>query len=289
MNSFFKPNHPRLDSFLKASKLHAKILNKEWGAHEPNTETKWHNEDDENAFEFGGTGKQIRTSHLTQDYDWSKHPFTYKWNSLGLRGPEPDCNAPKRMLVIGSSLTIGQGIPLEGTFIDIATKELGYDYINLSEYYILTDSIKSAIEISKEYRPDLVIISSTRHLFSSEFVLRHLFQMISNQMKREEIAPVLWEVFVAEAKKQVFMFEQAIIGACNNNTKILWFSTTEESARKYKLGEMITEESIYEFSTGKHIAFGKDYITDLGRDNKHPGIKSNIKIAELLVNTIKDL
>ena len=113
--------------------------------------------------------------------------------------------------------------------------------------------------------------------------------MISNQMKREEIAPVLWEVFVAEAKKQVFMFEQAIIGACNNNTKILWFSTTEESARKYKLGEMITEESIYEFSTGKHIAFGKDYITDLGRDNKHPGIKSNIKIAELLVNTIKDL
>lgn len=278
-----------MNSFLKASELHAKILNKHWGPHEPNTETKWHNEDNEHTFEFGGIGKQIRTNHLTQDYDWNKHPFTYKWNSLGLRGPEPDYNAPKKILVIGSSLTIGQGLPVEDTFIDITAKELGYDYINLSEFYILTDSIQQAIKISKEYKPDLVIVSSTRHLFSSEFALRHLFHMMGDDIKRGELAPMLWEVFVAEAKKQVFMFEQAILGACNNNTKMLWFSTTESSTRKYKLGEMITEESVYEFSTGKHVTFGKDYLTDLGRDNKHPGIKSNIKIAELLVNTIKGL
>ena len=278
-----------MSSFIKATKLHAKILNKQWGPHEPNTETKWHNEDNEESFKEGGKGTQIRTNHLTQDYDWSKHPFTYKWNSLGLRGPEPDYNASKKMLVIGSSLTIGQGLPLENMFIHIAAKELGYDYINLSEFYILTDSIQQATKIAKEYKPDLVIVSTTRHLFSSEFVLRHLLHMFHQKNDRKEITPLLWEVFVEEAKKQVFMFEQAILANCKEDTKMLWFGNTESKERQWKLGEMITEESVYEFTSGKHVTFGPEYIIDLARDNKHPGINTNIKIAELLVNTIKEL
>jgi hypothetical protein len=278
-----------LNSFLRASQLHATILNKKWGVQEPNSESNWHNEDTEQSFKEGGKGTQIRTSHLTQDYDWSKHPFTYKWNSLGLRGPDPDYNATKKILVIGSSLTIGQGVPVENCFIDLTAKELGYDYINLSEFYVLTDSIQQATKIAKEYKPDIVIVSTTRHLFSSEFILRHLFPLLDNSDKKE-IAPLLWEVFVAEAKKQVFMFEQAILGNCKEDTKMLWFGNTESSGRKWKFGEMITEESVYEFSAGKHVTFDIDeYIVDLGRDNKHPGIQSNIRIKELLVNTIKGL
>ena len=86
------------------------------------------------------------------------------------------------------------------------------------------------------------------------------------------------------------MFEQAILGNCKEDTKMLWFGNTESSERKWKFGEMITEESIYEFSAGKHVTFDIDeYVVDLGRDNKHPGIQSNIRIKELLVNTIKGL
>lgn len=278
-----------MSSFLKATQTHANILKKDWTVHEPNSETIWHSDDNASAFEMQKNGTQIRTNHVVQDYDWTNHHFTYKWNNLGLRGPDPNYNADKRMLIIGSSLTIGQGVPVEDCFVDLTAKELGYDYINLSEFYVLTDGIKRAVELCKAYKPHLVVISNTRHLYSSEFILKNLFRSIKNEDKKD-IVNQLWGVFLSEAKKQIYMFEQAIIGACNDDTKLLWFGVTETNDRKMKLGELITQEDAYEYSTAKRVTFdSKEYVIDLGRDNKHPGLKSNINIKNLLVDTIRKL
>lgn len=278
-----------MDSFLRASQVHSSLLNKEWALHEPNTETLWHAEDNEESFVLGGTGKQIRSSHVKQDYDWKNHHFTYKWNNLGLRGPDPNYSAQKRMLMIGSSLSVGQGLPLEHTFTDILAKKLNYDYINLSDFYVMTDSIQRAVEISKEYKPNLVLICQTRHLFNSEMILRNLFKQIKNENKKE-IIDTLWDVFLSEAQKQVYMFEQALINNCAEDAKIVWFGPNETNERKSKLGEMITYSETFKYSIGHRAIFDyKNTVIDLARDNKHPGIKSNLLIANFLEETVNDL
>lgn len=121
-------------------------------------------------------------------------------NSYGLRGPEPDLdNRKKRILFLGSSNTLGWGVPEEETMTGILQKELsdkavvlnaGIGNYNAERYVSLFEKKLRAL------KPDVVVV----HYFirdaevlppgRNNFLLRHsqltvlFYHMIQQQMNR---------------------------------------------------------------------------------------------------------
>ena len=79
----------------------------------PNTVDKFYEKDKGGVFINNVEGTDIFTNHVTQTIDWNSVNFDYSWNSLGLRGPEPDYSKSNRILFAGGSLCLGTGIPVE--------------------------------------------------------------------------------------------------------------------------------------------------------------------------------
>ena len=100
-------------------------------------------------FELGCSGRDIFTNLPTQDYDWRGNNFTYDWNSFGWRGPEPDFYAKKKMLFAGGSMTLGTGVPVENSCVYLTAKQMGYDYMNMSDYDCLTELVEPLRTIGK--------------------------------------------------------------------------------------------------------------------------------------------
>ena len=288
-----------LDKVLTAHKLHAKTHNKGWVQNNPNTVSQYYNEDD-GTNKLGETAKHVRSSHLTQTYDWAKHTVEYAWNNLGLRGPNPNYSADKKILYIGNSSTIGQGVPVENSFAHIASTELGYDYINLSDFYVMTDCIYKATEICKEYNPNIIVMNNARFISGGDFGLanitylfgKNVFKQFKDREQVEELKLAFKDVLLEDAQKNLYMLEQTLYSLCSD-VKIIWFNNNPTSGRhnnKSGGSELFAHPEIYKLCSGQVEYYDyKQQVVDLARDNRHPGLQSHRNIANCLIEVLKNV
>ena len=288
-----------LNKVLTAHRLHADTHSKGWVQNQPNTETQWYNEDN-SIPSMGDTGSHLRSNHLQQTTDWEKYPFTYKWNSLALRGPEPNYSASKRMLFIGNSSTIGQGVAVEDSFAYITANKLGYDYINLSDFYVMTDCLYQAVDICKKYDPQIIVMNNARFIAGGDFGLanltylfgRKMFQKFEDREQAEQLKSAFKDMLLEDAQKSLFMLEQTLYNNCTN-AKIVWFNNSvTENRRNNKSGgsELFAHPDIYNLCSGSIKYYNyKEQVVDLARDNKHPGIQSHKNIAKCLMEVLENV
>ena len=288
-----------LDKVLTAHKLHAQTHAKGWVQNKPNTVSKFYNEDD-GTNTVGESGKHVRSNHMVQAYDWSKHDFDYVWNSLGLRGPEPNYSADKKILYIGNSSTIGQGVPVEDCFAHITSTVLGYDYINLSDFYVMTDCIYKATKICKEYNPDIIVMNNARFISGGDFGLANLtylfgknvFKQFKDREQVEQLKLAFKDVLLEDAQKNLYMLEQTLYNLCSD-VKIVWFNnshTTNRNNNKSGGSELFAHPDIYKLCSGKVEYYDyKKEVVDLARDNRHPGLQAHRNIENCLIKVLKDV
>lgn len=264
----------------KASSLFAKLRSRNWTQHKPNTTTEGHN-DDQPGQDFT-KGRHPKTRGIVSDYDWNAHPFKYHWNSLGLRGPEPNPNADRKILAIGNSLTLGSGVPLEDSYIYKTAKQLNADYINLSDNFVLTDIIKPAKEIIKWYQPNIIYLNETRFIDASSFVAWHMVKE-GNKLDNDDLK----DLIIDGMCNTINMFEDTLRYYAPN-AKVIWdITTSDKPLRKSFLGDVFDSKRVISSLTFPvHTFLNTDILLDLGRDGKHPGIKGNDWMSKRLVNII---
>ena len=270
-------------SLIKAHELHAQMHQKGWAQQKPNTETNTHSTDNLDNFELGGESKHFLSKGIIQTTDWLQQPFTYKWNSLGLRGPEPNLNASKKMLVIGNSLTLAQGVPENQGLVSLIANQLGYDYVNLSEFFVLTDCIEHLQEITKTYKPDLVLIFTGRFITGMDMMVSYSLKQL-DKFKEDAIRKNAVDVMGNTSSTIIEMFE-TVVKHCCPDAKCHWVVPSKENTRPR---DPYFAPGVWNKSTFNKIEYNlKELVFDLGRDNHHPGTQSHIRIKDYLCNFIK--
>lgn len=245
---------------------------------EPNSVLKYYSHDIPGSFEIGGKGKDPLTNHLVQDIDWpSKPKVEYKFNSLGLRGPEPDYNAKKKVLFIGGSIMHGVGVNEEDAFPHKFAKAIDASYINVSDTDTLTDLFNEIDLHMEEFKPDYLVIGDTR--FFDEF-------------------GYAWTLFWLQVKKDKTSEQRKIL---KNDLKPVLVERNKKVMELllYKLNNMYDIPSVFISSFRKDFAFtdlksygtkmfylDSSYMVDLARDNRHPGPKSHDKITLQILNLL---
>ncbi len=268
----------------KASNLFSKLRKRNWTQHKPNTITNGHNDDQPENFDFNKTGQHPRSAGTKHNYNWSEHPFQYHWNSLGLRGPEPDKHAKKKIVAIGNSLVLGSGVPVEDTFIHKVANYYNANYINLSDNFVLTDVIDSTKDILKWYHPDLIYISDFRFIDASTLIAWY----IRKEAKLDNFdESEMYQILVDSMCQTINMFED-MIRLYAPDTRVLWdIIHNDGGGRKKSLGDNFTNPKVIESLTfPHHIYTNKEILHDLGRDNKHPGIKGHQWMADRVIKII---
>jgi hypothetical protein len=237
---------------------------------EPNTTQNFYGKDNGSSFKLKEKGRDTFSSHVVQETNWNNISFNYTWNSLGLRGPEPNYSAKNKILFLGGSLCIGTGVPVENSFPDILAKMLDANYINMSD----CDSIADFIEPVKkfvDYDPQYVIISEPR------FVQSYGWALIDLYGKRDlEHTATYKKLFKRADDEFLLMFEAYLKNLFPNAKLILTYSM-----RKSFL-------TIPKFNYFSIIKFTKNDLVDLGRDNMHPGIRTHQIFAEKIYNQAID-
>lgn len=272
-----------MSQLLKAHELHAQMHEKGWAQQKPNTETDTHSTDDLDNFELGGVSKHFLTKGVMQTTDWLQSPFTYKWNSLGLRGPEPNPNANKKMLVIGNSLTLAQGIPEDKGFVSLLANELGYDYVNLSEFFVLTDCVEHLQRVTQTYKPDLVLIFTGRFITGMDMMISYSLKQL-DKFKEDTIRKNAIGVMGNTSGAIIEMFETVIEHHCPG-AKYHWVMPSKENIRPR---DPYFAPGVWDRSKFNKIEFNpKELVVDLGRDNHHPGTESHVRIKDHICNFIK--
>lgn len=270
-------------SLLKAHELHAQMHEKGWAQQKPNTETDTHSTDNLDNFELGGVSKHFLSKGVTQTTDWLKTPFTYKWNSLGLRGPEPNPSADRKMLVIGNSLTLAQGVPEECGMVRLLSDILGYDYVNLSEFFVLTDCIEQLTKITKTYKPSIVLIFTGRFISGMDMMTSYSLKQL-DKFKEETLRKNAVNVMGHTSGQIINMFETVVKYNCPD-AKYYWVMPSKENVRPR---DPYYAPGVWSQSNFQKIEMNlKELVVDLGRDNQHPGIESHKLIANHICNFIK--
>lgn len=236
---------------------------------EPLTSTKFYGKDQPGAFILQGKGQDIFTSHLTQTYDWDKHNFEYTWNSLGLRGPEPDYDASTKILLAGGSNSFGTGVPVEYSFPWLLAEKMQANYINISDVDCLSDLI-NPLEKFVDYNPDYVIINDTRFIQLYGWMMIDLYKI-----KDIENTQVYKEIFKSCDQMFLKTFE-CYVKVLFPNSQI-YFVYSKRRAWK---------DDVTQFKQITPILLDSELYVDIGRDNTHPGIESNINFAEKIYNSI---
>jgi hypothetical protein len=273
-----------MNHIFKASKLFSKLRNRSWIQHSPNSTTDGHN-DDQPGIE-GNVGIHPKSLGFKSDYDWSKHPYQYHWNSLGLRGPEPNPNATRKILAIGNSLVLGSGVPVEESFVYKTAKHFNADYINLSDNFVLTDVVDYTKDILEWYKPNIIYISDFRFIDVSSMLVWNLRKTYDiKDLTTGELLETLLESMI----KTVNMFEDTI-RLYAPNTKVIWdLNQIEGGGRTKNFSEIFTHPKIINALTFPYYTYtNKEILKDLGRDNKHPGIKGHEWMTQRLIKIIGD-
>lgn len=239
----------------------------------PNTSVAGYGRDHIDNFEMGCSGRDIFTSHLIQDYDWSSNNFTYDWNSFGWRGPEPDFTAEKKILFAGGSMTLGTGVPVEQSCVYLTAKRMGYDYMNMSDYDCLTELVEPMRTIGKQYDPDIVCINDTRFIAESGWALNY-FMNTKNEVE----------------KSQRKYYRQMLMQT-NQDILIMFESFLRQTFPKAQLVFLLARNRKHfklppNYEHFKLVIYTPEDMMDLGRDCAHPGIKSNQHFADRLVEAL---
>jgi len=240
----------------------------------PNTVDFWNGKDNEENSKpwIGGRGRDIFTSHLVQK-ELPKREVKYIWNSLGLRGPEPDYNAKTKILFGGGSLLLGCGVNVEESFPFIVAKGLDASYINLSPADCFTDLIDHLINY-KDFNPTHIILSDTRFIQSYGWGLREIYKI-----RKLEEEQGYRKYFTQSDINCLKLFDYFLKGLFPNAKLILAYC--ERRAWKSIVPE--TNNII-------KIPFeAKETVVDLARDGFHPGVDSHKIMADKILEGIKNV
>jgi len=241
----------------------------------PNTVDLWYDKDNkENSKPWiDGPGRDLFTNHITQAGGPTRDDIRYNWNSLGLRGPEPDYNAKTKIIFGGGSLCLGTGINVEETFSNIVANEMGASYINFSPADCLTDLINILIKY-KEFNPDYVILNDTRFIQSYGWGLREMYKI-----RKLEEEPGYKKYFTQSDIECFHLFDYFLKGVFPNAKLILAYC----ERRAWK-------SIVPELDNIKKIPFvAKETVVDLARDGFHPGVLSHKIMADKIIKGIKNV
>lgn len=236
---------------------------------DPNTVDLHYGKDVEDAFKLGEPGKDVFTSEIVQDFDWSTTDITYKWNSLGLRGPEPNYNANTRILFAGGSLSLGVGVPLEKTFPYVLSEKLNASYINLSDADTITDLI-DPLKKFKDFDPTVVVINDTR------FIQQYGWALIDIYKVRNIEGSNLYKTIFADCDRTFLMMFECYLKMLFPNA-LLVLATCDRRSFKRKFPDL--EHFV-------KVPFFRNEVVDLARDNAHPGPLSHAAFAEKIYQSI---
>jgi hypothetical protein len=237
----------------------------------PNSVSLYHGRDQKNSFIRGKTGSDIFTSHVEQKFDWDSVSFDYRWNNLGLRGPNPDYEAENKILFLGGSLSLGTGIPEDLNFVHLISESLNASYINLSDADSISQLIEPIIQLSI-FSPNYIIINDTRFIQHVEWIY---------MLMRDT---VLDDISIKKSVKEII--------ADNNKSYIVMVD--------YFLKQLFPKALIIYAICDKRpwnkivsaipncILLTKDLVVDLARDNAHPGIKSHKNFSIKILNFINN-
>ena len=237
----------------------------------PNTIDIFYGKDQLVNSTIGEIGKDVFTSHAVQDIDWTTIPFDYSWNSMGLRGPEPDYNQPVRLLVAGGSLCVGTGVPVENSFPHILSQIINASYINLSDADTISDFIEPLKQF-KNFNPTHVIINDTRFIQQYGWALIDIYKA-----RNVESNDTYKNIFADCDNNFLLMFEAYLKNLFPNAQLIL-----AHCVRRAFKGDMPKFESF------KIVRLERDDVVDLARDNAHPGMRSHRVFAEKIYKAIVD-
>jgi len=236
----------------------------------------YYGHDSINAFEMGGVGRDPLTRHLTQNIDWDKRKIEYSFNSLGLRGPEPNYSDDAKMLFVGGSLMHGVGVNEEDTFVHKTAKALNASYINVSDTDSLTELFDEIDDYMDVFKPNYLIISDTR--FFDEFGHAWtLFWKSKNKTKEEryiltnELRPIL----IKRNQKVMELLLYKINNLYKDTTTVFITSNRKDFAF----------ENIISYGT-KILYLDNSYFVDLARDNRHGGPDTHTNITHQLLNLL---
>jgi len=236
---------------------------------EPHSKSTTYSKDTGSSFLYGVTGSDVFTSHVKQSTNWDTIPFEYEWNSLGLRGPEPDYTKKKKILFAGGSLSFGCGLPVEHTFPYVLSKMMDATYLNFSDVDTLSDLLQP-LKDYKGFDPDLVVISDPRFIQRYGWVLLDIYKQ-----KNFESRPFYKDVFVECDKNFLLMFESYLKDLFPNAELVLAYC--------YRRAFRIEMPDFRHFKT---VTLTKKEVVDIARDNAHPGIVSHKNFAEKIYKTI---
>ena len=238
---------------------------------EPNKLTYTHGKDTGEVFPVGTSSTHDwYTGHLSQDTDYTNHEIKYQNNSHGLRGPEPNFQADKKILFAGGSMMFGTGVNVEDSFPYIIAKKLNADYISLAPVNQLIDLVEPLIQYIESYKPDHVILNDTRGVHEGEWFSGTIYKKIR---KHEKQMSDNYAISMRIARQQMIQMFFKLIQKYHNNIHLFYVPTRYWSKLKPQVLEGI-----------KTCKIEKDDLIDLGRDSVHPGPRSHQKIAEKFIS-----
>jgi hypothetical protein len=210
-----------------------------------------------------GGGVDPLTAHLKPNKVWDK--IEYRFNSLGLRGPEPDYNAKHRILSAGGSLAIGVGVKEEETYVSRLSKKIpNSSYINLSDYDTFTDMYDDLKEYINKFKPTIIILGDTRFVDEYGFTWRKLY----HEKKFDKD-------FILKIRKVLH----------NRNRKTV-------ELMLYYIKNEFNVPTFFVYGKRKDFNFEIDDSIiinplDLGRDGRHLGPDSHEYIADKIYNELQ--
>lgn len=234
----------------------------------PSSVTQYNGIDQPGLFRLNDTGNDPFTAGIVQNYDWTSTKVEYCWNSLGLRGPEPDYKKNTRILVVGGSLSLGTGIPMEFSFPHLITNYFLGSYINISDADSLSDLI-DPVEKFKDFDPTIVIVSDTRFIQSHGWLLADAYHNNKDRYK-------FYNELLKKADKQFIKMFEYFLKNLFPNAKIVLAMCQRKSWRNVMPA----------LTYSKFVPFTRDMVVDLARDNKHPGIASHKNFAEAIISAL---
>jgi len=244
---------------------------------------------------IGDKARDSFTSHLKQSTDYTNIHIDYKWNSLGFRGPEPDYNAKNKILFAGGSFQLGCGVPLENSYPHIIATELNASYINLGPADTITDLVPWLAKYEK-FKPQYVILTDTRFIQLYGWLLKDLFNLNELNEKVKTVEPDPGQVDGYENHTKFRAIYQKIFLECDKTCLILLESHIKRLYPNVKIVYVFchrkTLSTLYKymhdiFTDITPIDLKSNEVTDLARDNMHPGIESHKYFAKKILNEIK--
>jgi len=197
---------------------------------------------------------------LMKSLGWDKRFFSYKFNRFGFRS-DNNFEGSNSILFLGCSYTMGIGLPYECIWPVIVSKKLNLQCVNLGIAGTAADTcFRMSLYWIKKINPKIVVYLQPP---------KDRFELISNNEEK----PIV--VLHPHTKNHLDYFLEYISDETNSNL----------NAEKNKLAIESIAKSIHcKFLYFDSINFFESI--DFARDLMHPGIQSNMKASEKVLNLI---